>query len=128
MVSKGEDYMNKRILAFLIDHIIICFAFALLGVVEMFLKTDIEPFWKMYYIFLLAFMFIYFFKDVLGGQSIGKRLTKIKVVDFNGNKPRVLNLIVRNITILIWPIEALLVFLGKQRLGDKLAKTKVVEQ
>ena len=48
--------MGKRILAFLIDHIIICFAFALLGMVEMFVKTDFELFWKMYYIFLLVFM------------------------------------------------------------------------
>ena len=43
--------MRKRILAFLIDHIIICFAFAMLGMVEVFVKTDFELFWKLYYIF-----------------------------------------------------------------------------
>ena len=53
--------MGKRILAFLIDHIIICFAFVMLGMVQVFVKTDFELFWKLYYIFLLAFMFIYFF-------------------------------------------------------------------
>ena len=118
--------MGKRILSFLIDHIIIFFAFALLGMVEMFVHTDYELFWKIYYIFLLAFMFIYFFKDVINGQSIGKKIMKIKVVDLNDNKPSLFNLIIRNITILIWHVEALLVLLDKERLGDRLAKTKVV--
>lgn len=120
--------MGKRILAFLIDHIIICFSFVLLGMVEMFVQTDFELFWKIYYIILLAFMFIYFFKDVISGQSIGKRILKIKVVDLDGNTPKLFNLIIRNITILIWPIEAILVLLDKPRLGDILAKTKVVER
>ncbi len=120
--------MGKRILAFLIDHIIICFAFALFVMVEMFVKTDFELFRKIYYIFLLAFMFIYFFKDIINGQNIGKRIMKIKVVDLNENKPSLFNLIVRNITILIWPVEALLVLLDKERLGDRLAKTKVIDK
>ena len=120
--------MGKRIAAFLIDHIIICFTFAILGMVEVFVKKDFELFWKLYYIFLLAFMFIYFFKDVINGQSIGNRIMKIKVVDLNGNKASLFNLIIRNITILIWPVEALLVLLDKERLGDRLAKTKVMDK
>ena len=53
---------------------------------------------------------------------------KIKVVDLNGNKASLFNLIIRNITILIWPVEALLVLLNKERLGDRLAKTKVIDK
>lgn len=119
--------MGKRILAFIIDHVIICFLFILLAMIEMFVKTDLDLFWKIYYIFLFVFMLIYFFKDVINGQSIGKRIVKIKVVDTAGNKPKLFNLIVRNITILIWPIEALLILLEKKRLGDRLAKTEVVD-
>lgn len=69
--NKGEKIRGREVV-FLIDHIIICFAFAMLGMVEVFVKTDFELFWKLYYIFLLAFMFIYFFKDVINGQSIEK--------------------------------------------------------
>ena len=120
--------MEKRILSFLIDHITIWFVFALFVVVEMFVQKDFELFLNKYYIFLLLFMFIYVFKDVINGQSIGKRILKIKVVDLSGNVPKLPNLIIRNITILIWPVEAILVLLYKERLGDRLAKTKVVEQ
>ena len=54
--------MGKRILAFLIDHIIICFAFTMLGMVEVFVKTDFELFWKLYYIFLLHLCLFTFLK------------------------------------------------------------------
>ena len=120
--------MQKRILAFLIDHIILCFVFVLIGMVEMYVITSFEFYWKLYYVSLLIFMFVYFFKDIINGQSIGKRMMKIKVVDMNDNTPATPNLIIRNITILIWPIEVLLILLGKPRLGDKLAKTKVVNK
>ena len=73
-------------------------------------------------------MCIYFFKDIINGQSIGKRIMRIRVVDLNGKKPSLFKLVIRNITIFIWPVEALLVLLDKQRLGDRLAKTKVVDK
>ncbi|MBE6571828.1 MAG: RDD family protein [Ruminococcaceae bacterium] len=120
--------MANRIVAFLIDHMIICFALAFLGFAQMLIKTDLLWLWRMYYIIFLAFLFAYFFKDVVNGQSVGKRIMKIKVVDMDGNKPSIFNLIIRNITIFIWPVEAILVLLNKQRLGDILAKTKVVDK
>ncbi len=50
---------------------------------------------------------------------------KIRVVDKNKNLPNILKLIVRNITIFIWPVEAILVLLNKKKIGDRLTKTDV---
>ena len=49
--------MANRIVAFLIDHMIICFAWAFLGFAQMLIKTDLLWLWRMYYILLLAFLF-----------------------------------------------------------------------
>ena len=78
---------------------------------------------------LIAVMIILLFiaKDAINGQSIGKKLMKIKVVDAHGKTPNIFKLIIRNITICIWPIEAILVLLNKKKLGDRLAGTNIVE-
>ncbi len=66
-------------------------------------------------------------KDIIGGQSIGKRIAKIKVVDTNGNEPDKFRLFLRNITIFIWPIEAIFILLEKPRIGERITKTRVIE-
>ena len=52
---------------------------------------------------------------------------KIKVVDSGGNSPNIFQLFIRNITFYIWPIEALLVLFDKKKIGDRIARTNVVE-
>ncbi len=71
---------------------------------------------------------LYFNKDILNGRSPAKRILKFQVVDNATNLPASpLKCLFRNLTILIWPIEVLLIcFNPSQRLGDKLANTKVV--
>ena len=59
--------------------------------------------------------------------AFGKKIVKIKVVDANGNDANWRQHFIRNLLFLIWPVEAILVLTGNDRLGDKLAKTKVVE-
>ncbi len=52
-------------------------------------------------------LFIYFFKDSFEGRSIGKRVMKIAVRE-NGEidiTPKVWQLFLRNVTLLIWPVE-----------------------
>ena len=59
--------------------------------------------------------------------AFGKKLMKIKVVDANGNDADWQQHFIRNLLLFIWPVEAVLVLAGSNRLGDMLAKTKVVE-
>ena len=120
-----------RVLAFLID----CFVFAILFffinlgfILEQYIGTSImtKSFIVVYLISLLIVLSGFILKDIIGGRSIGKRVTKIKVVKKTGLKASWPRLILRNITILIWPIEALLLLIGKERIGDFIAETKVV--
>ncbi|MCC6727172.1 MAG: RDD family protein [Saprospiraceae bacterium] len=61
------------------------------------------------------------------GRTIGKFLTKTKVVDINGQAPDFSSVLIRSLSRLV-PFEALS-FLGKDPIGwhDKWSKTRVVE-
>ena len=69
-------------------------------------------------------------KDIINGQSIGKRIMKIAIrSDIDNSKVSIVRLILRNIFIFIWPID-LLVFLcskQKKRLGDILNRTDIYD-
>ncbi|MBR5236911.1 MAG: RDD family protein [Clostridia bacterium] len=117
--------MNKRILAFLVDYFASMIILALVGLFSFLNITN--RFWSQLYGILLFFcVFIICFKDIFAGQSFGKRIMKLKVVSLENKQPNVLVLLIRNITLLVWPIEVLLVLLDKPRIGDVIAKTKVV--
>ena len=78
---------------------------------------------------LLAVCFIscFLLKDALG-INVGKRLFKIKIYqcdcDLGATKKQK---ILRNITLLVWPVEAIVLLASKddKRLGDRLAHTIV---
>ncbi len=68
------------------------------------------------------------FRDVCGGRSIGKRIMKLCVVSAEDpHGASFTALVIRNLFVILWPIEALLMLSGSLRLGDRVAKTKVVE-
>jgi uncharacterized RDD family membrane protein YckC len=78
---------------------------------------------------------LFFCKDIIGGQSIGKRFFKLKVVNNKINEGEKvvenlelnsIRLILRNLFVYIWPIEILLLMYQDKRLGDAIIKTKVV--
>lgn len=73
--------------------------------------------------------YLYFFcKDFIGGRSIGKRVKKLQLVRLDGGQVSYLRMFVRNLFIVIWPIEVILYLANSgQRLGDIICKTTVVE-
>ena len=77
------------------------------------------------------FTFYLLFKDCLfGRRSLGKLIFRLRIVDSRTEqKASFARLILRNITFLIVEIEGLVVLINKgQRLGDVIAKTKVVSK
>ena len=113
----------KRLIAFIIDILLIVIIMGALFVM-------IQPIKSPILLQLLSSLMLtsLFCKDSINGQSAGKRIMKIQVVDKNSNR-NVSNTrsIMRNIFVIFWSIEVLVLFISREkRLGDYAVKTKVI--
>ncbi|VXC30249.1 RDD family protein (modular protein) [Flavobacterium sp. 9AF] len=114
----------NRFLGIFIDGIV---AYIIPGILA-FVAGATEMYWliTLSYVLLIAY---YLLRDALfGGQSIGKKVMKYKAVKEDGTSLSgdYVTSIMRNITLLIPLVDAILVLIDKPRLGDNIAKTKVV--
>lgn len=113
----------KRLIAFIIDILLIVIIMGALFVVTQPIKSSI-----LLQILSSLMLTSLFCKDCINGQSVGKRIMKIQVVDENSNK-EVSNIryIVRNIFVIFWMIEVFVLFISREkRLGDYVVKTRVI--
>ncbi|MBI5419615.1 MAG: RDD family protein [Deltaproteobacteria bacterium] len=116
---------QTRSLAFLIDLILYVALFYGLGGVSHFLAT------------FLSMIYIVFRDGLFSGQSIGKKVMGIRVVHTDGRPISFVDSSFRNVLFLIpyvFPLAlvietvALLKSPERQRLGDRIAKTRVVRK
>ena len=140
MTQNFEDRLTlssrkRRIAAFLFDHftmtfIIVAISFLSLG--TGFLDEDNagNVMVRVLPTMLIGFI-LYFAKDSIKGVSPGKWIMGIMVRDDNNHNkiPSTGRLFIRNLLIIIWPIEfvVLAVSQDKKRLGDKISKTAVLK-
>ena len=116
----------KRILSGFVDFYIDCF----LGtIVFNFVAFGEKKFTfvsvSIYIISTLAFIVL---KDfTFKNASIGKRIFKLEVVKTDGTKLMTVDIIKRNISIIvILPVEIFLIIIDNRRIGDIWAKTSIV--
>lgn len=118
-VSKG-----KRFLAYFIDAIIIG---VLVYVIAVFaLGMD---FMTAGFILSIINFALFLFRDlVFNGQSLGKKVLGYKVANLDGTQPSTVSLILRNISLFSFLalVDCILVLIGKDRIGDMISKTKLV--
>ena len=126
---------KRRIAAYLIDHLIISLlmvfiAFLALGP-DFMDKNNPDSMNAIMLAVLLPGFFLYFGKESIQGISPGKWVMGIMVRDMENreNIPSFGRLLLRNLFMVIWPIEFLVLATNerKQRLGDQVAKTIVVQ-
>jgi uncharacterized RDD family membrane protein YckC len=122
-----------RLGSMLLDHFIMCLALLVPILALTLVNASIEGQRDLqqsagYQFLFLGLMFVYFLKDSFKGRSPAKRILKLQVVDNKTNLPAsVGKCFVRNILIILWPVEVLVSFFNTQRrLGDYLAGTKVI--
>jgi uncharacterized RDD family membrane protein YckC len=125
----GKINLGQRLGSMLIDHIIMTLIAAGLGIPLMILNFFVLRYFEMdlKWIFGIFIFVLYFNKDFFNGKSIAKRLTGLIVMKNNDNEvASSLQCFVRNLTIIIWPIEVLIsLFSRHRRLGDFIAGTRI---
>lgn len=125
---------KRRIAAFLIDHFVLTFLIVVF--IYLLFEDDLSRGDKsgkflltISIVMTIGFLF-YFAKDSYKGMSLGKWIMRIMVRDVNNPEqtPHFGRLFLRNVFIVIWPIEFVVLALSdqKRRLGDRAAKTIVV--
>jgi len=121
---------GKRLAAFLIDHVVLCIIGAI-GAPFLLWDVHINGFdrlWIVFPIFMFIIFFIYCFKDVIGGASIGKRIIGLVVICNDATTaPPKKRLFLRNVFSFLWPLELLMMLCSKRKskIGDMLAGTDV---
>ena len=113
----------KRVFAALIDYMIIVAASTTVAVLCD--GGEVTPFSGT--VFLLLVFLIALFKDfALSGASIGKRALKIRVVSCDDAELSFSKFFKRTITLVLVPVEFLLMAKNNKRIGDIWANTAVV--
>ncbi len=126
---------EQRIFAYFIDFICICVVMTPVIASIFFKDFGLEKgmnFFIKPIIIISSFLLLQTFKDVIAGISPGKWIMGLSVRN-NDNlnvKPPIWKLIVRNIPLIIYPVDMFYILTGKEqvRLGDKIAKTVVVKK
>jgi uncharacterized RDD family membrane protein YckC len=123
----------SRFFAMLIDFALIgLLAFAL----PLFMGMETETFKRILPFFLIGIVLYYWLLESFYGVTLGKKVIGIKVVNSDGNKPNLLQCLIRTLTRIIEVNPFLLgaVIAGifayftpkRQRIGDLLSKTYVI--
>jgi uncharacterized RDD family membrane protein YckC len=131
-MKKNEIKISTRFINFLIDML----AFTIIAIIVILILKNYLPSFKVYspqnnrlITFILYFSY-YFIFELLTSTTIGKLITKTKVVDNNSlNRPSLLKIFVRTLSRFI-PFEGLSIFLNdkKQIWHDQISGTTVIKK
>ncbi len=132
-IPERANFM-RRFTACIIDLFVI--TLIMIGVAAIDLGTDFFDKYELTYIQTTLFtiiclgLILFFSKDSYRGISFGRWIMGIMVRnDVDNEVPSYMSLFIRNLFILVWPVELiiLLVNTDKKRLADKVSKTIVLE-
>jgi uncharacterized RDD family membrane protein YckC len=124
--------IRKRIAALLIDIFTIFYLYFLcvvsINYKPIFSPENFDGSNSNLLIITTIFYILFFAKDSIKGTSFGKWAMGITIRDATNPSSiqTVQKLFIRNLCLILWPIEAFLLLTGRQRLGDRYAKTIVI--
>lgn len=93
----------------------------------LFSVSDLGLFSGISYISLIGLV-LYLCKDCFNGRSLAKRALKLQVVDIkSGRVASPIKCLIRNLFIIVWPIEIIAILINpNRRIGDLVAGTRVI--
>jgi uncharacterized RDD family membrane protein YckC len=123
-----------RFISFLIDTIVLGVLIGFIGSILGFSVVSQTAGWGFGLLSFIIFLAYFTYLEGSKGQTIGKMVTKIKVIREDGGKINMNQAFTRNILrvidgLLAYLIGAILIWRSdkKQRLGDNIAKTVVIK-
>jgi len=128
MTFREKIILRRRYLAFLFDFLISMAAISLGCDLVLHKIWSIENERLYHLIWGCAVFFLLITRDI-SGRSLGKRIFGLKILTFaEHKKPKLYQLVLRNILLLLIPIEIILVIVEEKhmRLGDYLTGTIVI--
>jgi len=122
---------HLRLLALLLDYLAAMIVVKLFDLLQQGQQWDLDPqkAWP-WPVSVGLTLLLLVFRDSLGGASLGKRISGIcvRAAADPSHTPPMGHLLLRNMTLVLFPVEMVLVFTDGycRRLGDRLGKTVVV--
>ena len=135
-MTQGIPTVGVRLSAMLIDHLAMTFISAFGAVlifgpfalaVYLLKPLDLDIVFPIGVFLGSLVLSLYFNKDILHGQSVAKRQLGLQVVDLRTDHVATpVQCVLRNLTLLIWPLEVLVNYYSPtRRIGDRIAGTQV---
>lgn len=136
--EKAQQYWIQRLIAFIIDAVIV---YAVLAVLFFFVAFSLFfggfgfAFFFGAFAFLWGLIFVLYFVvlESSSGATIGKRIFQLKVVGKSGSNPNFVEAFVRNLSKIYWLLLLIDVIVGlalskgyQQKYSDQFMGTKVV--
>ncbi len=123
--------LGNRVWSMFLDHVFTTFILLTPVLPFVFLQQSRmqgEPLSAGFQFAFLGLLILYFLKDSFNGRSLAKRITRLQVVNNRtGEAASPIRCFVRNLPVMIWPVEVLVTFFSPhRRLGDLLAGTRVM--
>lgn len=110
----------------MIDYLIVLLIGLIPIVTASIISSDINNIYNCTNIYLLICFIGMIFKDVIfENRSIGKKIMNIEIINKDGNKTKYIVLLLRNLFLIIWPIEMLIFMIRGERLADIIFKTSI---
>ena len=125
VVSSGIRFLNY-IIDFIVAYLLILIVFIVLGI---FISSTYDSLLASLIILIIAFgtlLTYYAIMEIKFQKTVGKFITKTKVVKLNGDKPNTSEIIIRTLCRLI-PFDVISYLFVKNGLHDYLSKTKVIK-
>ncbi len=114
------------IIDFIVAYLLVLVVFIILGIFITPFANDILGAFLTLIIAFGTFLSYYAFMEIKFQKTVGKFITKTKVVKINGEKPNTSDIITRTLCRLI-PIDGISYVFVKNGIHDYLSKTKVVK-